>query len=436
MRRLAVPDQRRGQSVAHDPGAGIAHWRTDQGYGFPRRAVRKVSSRIASIEDLRRRAHARVPKPFMDYLESGSFSQITRRENRRDLDSIRFRERVMFDVSNRKLETTMLGEKVAMPVAIGPTGMCGAVWSNGEILSCRAAHEFGIPFSLSTNALLSIEDVRSSVDKPFWFQLYLEKDRGFSKDLLERAKKAGCPVLILTMDLHVEGTRYCDVHNGLGVPPKLTPANIWSIVSHPRWAFAMLHSKRWSFGNYAGKVKSGNVKEMAELVKSQLDSSFDLKTLEWVRSLWPGKLIVKGIMDVEDAKMAVKAGADAILVSNHGGRQLDSAPSTASALPAIIEAVGDRTEVYVDSGVRSGLDVLKFLGLGARACFIGRAYLYGLGPYGQAVVTKALEILKDELGIAMALTGVTDASQVPHDIILRQLSEPTRPASATSGGPF
>ena len=396
----------------------------------------KAPDWIASIEDLRRRAHARVPKPFMDYVESGSFQQITLRENRRDLDAIRFRERVMFDVSNRKLETTMLGEKVAMPVAIGPTGMCGAVWSNGEILSCRAAHEFGIPFSLSTNALLSIEDVRSSVDKPFWFQLYLERDRGFSKELIERSKKAGCPVLILTMDLHVEGTRYVDKHNGLGVPPKLTPANIWSILSNPSWALAMLHSKRWSFGNYAGKMSSGNVAEMAELVKSQLDSSFDVKTLEWVRSLWSGKLIVKGILDIEDAKMAVDAGADAVLVSNHGGRQLDSAPSTASVLSGIVDAVGDRTEVYVDGGVRSGLDVLKFLGLGARACFIGRAYLYGLGAYGQAGVTKALEILKDELDVAMALTGVTDASEVTRDIILRPPPEPLRPATSTSGGPF
>jgi L-lactate dehydrogenase (cytochrome) len=358
------------------------------------------------------------------------------RENRRDLDAMRFRERVMFDVSNRKLETTMLGEKVSMPVAIAPTGMCGAIWSNGEILSCRAAHDFGIPFSLSTNALLSIEDVRSSVDKPFWFQLYLEKDRGFSKELIERAKAAGCPALILTMDLHVEGTRYVDAHNGLGMPPRLTPANIWSIVSHPSWAFAMLHSKRWSFGNYADKVKSGNVKEMAELVRSQLDSSFDVKTLEWVRSLWPGKLIVKGILDVEDAKMAIGAGADAILVSNHGGRQLDSAPSTASVLTSIVDAVGDRCEVYVDSGVRSGLDVLKFLGLGARACFIGRAYLYGLGAYGQPGVAKALEILKDELSIAMALTGVTDVEKVPRGIILRGPPDPTVPAEATSGGPF
>jgi L-lactate dehydrogenase (cytochrome) len=382
--------------------------------------VRKVPKSIASIEDLRRRAHRRVPRPFMDYVESGSFSEITLRANRSDLDAIRFRERVMFDVSHRKLETTMLGEKVAMPLAIGPTGMCGAVWSNGEILSCRAAHDFGIPFSLSTNALLSIEDVASSVDKPFWFQLYLEKDRGFSKELIERARAARCPVLILTMDLHVEGTRYVDIRNGLGVPPRLTPANIWSIVSNPRWAFAMLHSKRWSFGNYAGKVKSGNVSEMAELVKSQLDSSFDVKTLEWVRGLWPGKLIVKGILDPDDARMAVGAGADAILVSNHGGRQLDSAPSTARALAAIVDAIGDDVEIYVDSGVRTGLDILKFLGMGARACFIGRGYLYGLGAYGQAGVTKALEILREELDLAMALTGVTDAAKVPRDVILRE----------------
>ena len=398
--------------------------------------MRNAPGNIASIEELRKKAHARVPKPFMDYLESGSYSQITLRENRRDLDAIRYRERVMFDVSDRKLETTMLGEKVSIPVAIGPTGMCGAVWSNGEILSCRAAHRFGIPFSLSTNALLSIEDVRRSVERPFWFQLYLEKDRGFSKDLLERAKAAGCPALILTMDLHVEGTRYCDVRNGLGVPPKLTPANIWSIVSHPRWALAMLHSKRWSFGNYAGKIKSGNVKEMAELVKSQLDSSFDVKTLEWVRSLWPGKLIVKGILDVDDSKIAVDAGADAVLVSNHGGRQLDSAPSTASVLSEIVDAVGEKTEVYVDSGVRSGLDVLKFLGLGARACFIGRSYLYGLGAYGEAGVYKTLEILRDELSTAMALTGVTDVTKIPRDIILRPPPDPRARAIATSGGPF
>jgi len=389
--------------------------------------VSKVPENVASIEDLRRHAHRRVPKPFMDYVEAGSFGEITLRENRRDLDSIRFRERVMIDVSDRKLETMMLGEKVTIPVALGPVGMCGAVWSNGEILSCRAAHEFGVPFALSTNALLSIDDVAGGVDRPFWFQLYLEKDRGFSEHLIDRAKAVGCPVLILTMDLHVEGIRYVDAHNGLGAPPKLTPANIWSIVSNPSWALAMLHSKRWTFGNYADRSKSGGVKEMAELVRSQLDPSFDVKTLEWVRSLWPGKLIVKGILDVEDAKMAVDSGADAILVSNHGGRQLDSAPSTAAVLPAIVDAVGDRTEVYVDSGVRSGLDVLKFLGLGARGCFIGRSYIYGLGAYGQAGVTKALEVLREELSIAMALVGVTDVKAITREIILRGLPPSDRP---------
>lgn len=386
-----------------------------------------VPKSIASIKDLRRQAHRRVPKPFMDYVEAGSFGEITLLENRRDLESIRFRERVMFDVSDSKLETTMLGEKVAIPVALGPVGMCGAVWSNGEILSCRAAHDFGVPFALSTNALLSIDDVAGAVDRPFWFQLYLEKDRGFSEHLIDRAKAVGCPVLILTMDLHVEGIRYVDTHNGLGMPPRLTPANIWSVVSHPQWAFAMLHSKRWTFGNYANRVKSGNVKEMAELVRSQLDPSFDVKTLEWVRSLWPGKLVVKGLLDVEDAKMALDGGADAILVSNHGGRQLDSAPSTASVLPRIVEAVGDKTEVYVDSGVRSGLDVLKFLGLGARGCFVGRSYIYGLGAYGQAGVTKALEILRQELSIAMALVGVTDVKDVTREIILRGPSPPELP---------
>jgi L-lactate dehydrogenase (cytochrome) len=360
----------------------------------------------------------------MDYVEAGSFAEITLRENRSDLDSIRFRERVMVDVSDRRLETTMLGEKVAMPVALGPVGMLGAVRSNGEILACRSAHDFGVPFALSTNALLSIDDVAEAVKQPFWFQLYLEKDRNFSEHLIDRAKAVGCPVLILTMDLHVEGIRYVDTHNGLGAPPKLTPANIWSIVSHPRWALGMLHSKRWSFGNYADRVQSGNVKEMAELVRSQLDPSFDAKTLQWVRKLWPGKLIVKGLLDPDDARKAVDCGADAILVSNHGGRQLDSAPSTASALPAIVDAVGDRTEVYVDSGVRSGLDILKFLGLGARACFIGRSFVYGLGAYGAPGVTKALEILREELSVAMALTGITDVANVPSDIILRGLPDP------------
>jgi len=379
--------------------------------------MRQAPDSIASIEDLRRRARRRVPRPFFDYVENGSFAELTLRRNRADLDAIILRERVMFDVSDRRLETTMIGQKVAMPVALAPAGLCGGVWPNGEILSCRAAQEFGVPFTLSTNALLSIEDVAKSASAPFWFQLYLTRDRGFSEELIDRAKAAGCSALILTMDLHVEGTRYRDVHNGLGIPPKLTAANIWSIVSHPRWAIGMLGSRRWSFGNYKGKVNPGDVAEMAKLVKEQLDPSFDRTTLEWVRSLWPGKLVVKGILDPDDARLAVDSGADAVLVSNHGGRQLDSASSTVSILPEIVDAVGDRTEIFVDGGVRSGIDVLKFLGLGARACFVGRAYLYGLGSYGQAGVAKALDILREELDIAMALAGITDASAVPRAVI-------------------
>jgi L-lactate dehydrogenase (cytochrome) len=377
----------------------------------------KVPDTIASIEDLRIRARRRVPRPFFDYVESGSFEELTLRRNRADLDALEFRQRVMSDVSALDLTTTMLGERVTMPVALAPVGLCGAVWSNGEILSCHAAQRFGIPFSLSTNAVLSIEDVAENVDRPFWFQLYLTRDRGFSEELIQRAKAAGCSALILTMDLHVEGTRYRDVHNGLGIPPKLTAANIWSVASRPRWAFGMLRSKRWSFGNYAGRSDPANLKQMAQLIREQLDPSFDRSSLEWVRRLWPGKLIVKGILDAEDARIAIDCGADAILISNHGGRQLDGATSTAAILPEIVHAVGDRAEVFVDSGVRSGLDVLRFLALGARACFIGRAYLYGLGAYGEQGVVKTLELIAAELSVAMALTGVTCASSVSRSVL-------------------
>lgn len=379
--------------------------------------MRLPLDRVASIEDLRAQARRRVPKPFFDYLESGSFQELTLRRNRHALDGLALRQRVMEDVSRRKLSATMLGEQVAMPVALAPAGLCGAIRANGEILSCRAAQAFGVPFCLSTNALLSIEDVAESVAKPFWFQLYLTRDRGFSAELIERAKATHCTALVLTMDLHVEGTRYADVHNGLGVPPELTFRNLWSILSHPRWAVGMLRSKRWSFGNYAGRVNPSDIGKMAELVKNQLDPSFDAKSLEWVRKLWPGKLIVKGILDSEDAQIATGAGADAVLVSNHGGRQLDSAHATAVALSEIVRTVGERTEVFVDSGIRSGLDLLKFLALGARGCFIGRAYLYGLGAFGQAGVEKALEILRDELDIAMALTGTTDVEAVSPELV-------------------
>ena len=374
-------------------------------------------SRIASIGDLREVARKRIPKPFFDYLESGSFAEITLRRNRDALDSTELRQHVMDSVSDRRLDSTMLGEKVAMPVALAPVGLCGAMWPNGEIHACRAAQEFGVPFTLSTNALLSIEDVAESVAKPFWFQLYLARDRGFSSELIGRAKHAGCTALVLTMDLHVEGIRYCDVHNGLGVPPKLTTSNVWSIVSHPRWALGMLRSKRWSFGNYAGRVPPSKIREMAKLVKEQLDPSFDASSIDWVRKQWSGKLIVKGILEPDDACTAIERGADAVLVSNHGGRQLDSARSTVEAIQDVADAVDGRAELFVDSGIRSGLDVLKFLALGADACFVGRAYLYGLGAFGQDGVRKALDILREELDVAMALTGVTDVRKVPGGLL-------------------
>ncbi len=384
-------------------------------------------SRIASIEDLRRVAREHIPKPFFDYLENGSFSEITLRANREDLDAIELRQNVMQDVSDRRLGTVMLGERVAMPVALAPVGLCGAMWPNGEVHACRAAQDFGLPFSLSTNALLSIEDVAGSVRLPFWFQLYLTRDRGFTKELIERAHAAGCRVLILTMDLHVEGIRYRDVHNGLGVPPTLTAANAWSILSHPRWTLGMLRSKRWSFGNYAGRVPPSKIREMAKLVKEQLDPSFDASCIDWVREQWPGKLIVKGILEPEDARTAIERGADAVLVSNHGGRQLDGARSSAAAIQDVVDAVDGRAELFVDGGIRSGLDILKFLALGADGCFIGRAFLYGLGAFGQDGVSKALEILRDELDVAMALTGVTDVRQIPRDLVRVPRSQPREP---------
>ena len=378
-----------------------------------------MSRIFSNVADLKEGARSRVPKPFFDWVENTAYDGITYRRNRADLDAIELRQRVMRDVSGRSTASTMLGQAVTMPVALAPTGLCGGVWPNGEILACRAAQRFGVPFTQSTNSVLRIEDIASAVEQPFWFQLYITKDRLFSEHLIERAKEAECPVLILTMDLHVEGKRHRDEKNGIGVPPRLTPGNVWSVISHPRWAFAMLGSKRWSFGNYSELVSPLKFREMAIKVKAQMDASFNATTLEWVRSKWPGKLIVKGILDPRDAVMAADAGADAVLVSNHGGRQLDGTCSSVAALPAVCEAVGDRLEVYVDSGIRSGIDVLRMLGLGAKGCFIGRAYLYGLGADGEAGVTKALELIQEELSVAMALTGVTDLQKLPSDLLIR-----------------
>jgi L-lactate dehydrogenase (cytochrome) len=389
------------------------------------------------IEDLRVEAARRVPKPFFEYVENGSYDELTLRANRRDLDAIRFRQRVMLNVAERRHGGTMLGGPVTIPLALAPTGLCGALCANGEIKAARAARRFGVPFCLSTMSVDSIEDVAAAVEAPFWFQLYLMKDRKISESLIGRAKAAGCSALVLTMDLHVEGQRNRDVKNGLGIPPKLTPANIWSIVSRPRWALPMLRSREWTFGNLKGEVKNADdLGELAEWVKSQFDPTFDWHTIDWVRQRWGGKLIVKGILDPEDAKLAVKVGADAVLVSNHGGRQLDGAPSTASQLPAIRDAIGGaKAELWADSGIRSGQDVLKFLALGASACMIGRAYLYGLGAAGEDGVIKALELIRDEMDVTMALTGLTDASNVPSNLILgppeRAAQEPAAEAYIT-----
>jgi len=376
--------------------------------------------RIANIEDLREIARKRVPKTFFEYVEAGSYDELTLRANRACLDALELRQRVMVDVSSRVQATTIVGQPVSLPVVLAPAGLTGAVYPNGEIHAARAAAAFGIPFCLSTMSVCSIEDVADSAAGPFWFQLYLMKDHGFSRTLIERAHAAQCPVLVLTMDLHVEGQRVVDVHNGLGIPPKLTLANVLDVAMHPRWAFGMLRSREYTFGNLKDAIRnSGNLGILSEWVKQQFDPSFDQHDVEWVRKLWPGKLIVKGILDPQDAEIAVAAGADAILVSNHGGRQLDGAPSTAEAFPAVRDVVGDRAELLFDSGIRSGLDLLKALALGARACFIGRAYLYGLGAYGEQGVRKTLSLLSEELDTGMALTGVTDVRAVPRDVIVQ-----------------
>ncbi len=375
---------------------------------------------VANIEDLRAIAGRRVPRTFFEYVEAGSYDELTLRANRAHLDALELRQRVMTDVSSRIRATTIVGEPASLPVALAPAGLTGAVYPNGEIHAARGAEAFGVPFCLSTMSVCSIEDVADAVATPFWFQLYLMRDRGFSRSLIERARAARCPVLVLTMDLHVEGQRTADVHNGLGIPPRLTLANVLNVAMHPRWALGMLRSKEYTFGNLKDAIRnSGNLGALSEWVKHQFDPSFDRHDVEWVRKLWPGKLIVKGILDPQDAEIAADAGADAILVSNHGGRQLDGAPSTVEAFPAVRDAVGDRVELLFDSGIRSGIDLLKALGLGARACFIGRAYLYGLGARGEAGVRKALGLLAEQLDTGMALTGVTDVKSVPRDVIVR-----------------
>jgi L-lactate dehydrogenase (cytochrome) len=375
---------------------------------------------ITNIEDLRQLAMRRAPRAIFEYVDRGSYSEDTIRANSADLAAIRLRQRVMIDVSNRNLATTMLGEPVSMPVAIAPTGLTGIMHGDGEILGCRAAHAAGIPFCLSTMSICSIEDVAANVSKPFWFQLYVMKDRGFSRSLVERAIAAKCSALMLTLDLQIQGQRHRDIKNGLAVPPKLTLANALDIATKPAWALKVLMGKRKTFGNLAGRIPSAkSLTTLSQWIAGQFDPSLNWKDVEWIRGMWPGKLILKGVLDAEDAKLAAATGADALVVSNHGGRQLDGAPSSVAALPRVVDAVGDRTEVWFDSGIRSGQDVLRALALGARATMIGKSWLYGLGAGGEAGVTKALEILRKELDVSMALTGTRDVREVDARVLDR-----------------
>ena len=368
---------------------------------------------ITCIEDLRELARRKVPRAFFDYAEAGSYSQQTLDANRADLQRLKLRQRVLVDVAARDTSTTILGEKVPLPIALGPVAMTGLERGNGEILACRAAHAAGIPFTMSTLSICSIEDVAQAVDKPFWFQLYVMKDRGFVRSLIERAAAARCSALVLTVDLQVLGQRHCDVKNGLSVPPALKIKNLVNMATKPGWVCSVLGGRRWTFGNLDGHVKGmEGVKSLAQWVGSQFDATLNWKDLDWIRNIWPGPLIVKGILDVEDAKLAAKTGATALVVSNHGGRQLDGAPSSISMLPRIAEAVGAEIEVMFDGGVRTGQDVLRALALGARSCLIGRAYIFGLGAGGEAGVAKAIDILRKELDVSMALTGVKSIEEI------------------------
>jgi L-lactate dehydrogenase (cytochrome) len=381
--------------------------------------------RMTCIEDLRRSARRKVPRAFFDYCEGGSYAEETLGANRADLRNIKLRQRVLVDVARRDLATTIAGEPATMPVALAPIGLAGMQHGDGEILACRAAHAAGIPFCLSTMSICSIEDVAASVDKPFWFQLYVMKDRGFVRSLIERAAAARCSALVLTVDLQVLGQRHADIRNGMTVPPEIRIRNLLDIASKPAWALSVLRGKRKTFGNLAGQVKGmEGVTSLSRWIAGQFDPALSWKDVEWIKSLWPGRLIIKGILDVEDARTAAKTGAVALVVSNHGGRQLDGAPSSISALPPIVDAVGSEIEVMFDGGIRSGQDVLRALALGARSCMIGRAFLYGLGAAGQAGVARAIEIIRNELDVSMALTGTRTIAeigpQVLHDVMPRE----------------
>ena len=374
---------------------------------------------ITTIEDLRVLAEKRVPRMFYDYADSGSWTESTYRANEGDFQKIKLRQRVAVNMDNRSTATTMIGQAVAMPVAIAPTGLTGMQHADGEILAARAAKKFGVPFTLSTMSICSIEDVAKHAGEGFWFQLYVMKDKGFIERLIDRAKAANCSALVLTLDLQILGQRHKDLKNGLSAPPKLTLANIINIATKPRWALGMLGTPRRQFGNIVGHVTGvADMSSLSSWTASQFDPGLNWGDVEWIKKRWGGKLILKGIQDVEDARMAVQSGADALIVSNHGGRQLDGAQSSIEALPAIVDAVGSQIEVHMDGGIRSGQDVVKARALGARGVYIGRSMLYGLGAMGEAGVSKALEIIHKELYLTMAFCGRTQMDTVDKSILL------------------
>jgi L-lactate dehydrogenase (cytochrome) len=373
---------------------------------------------MTCIEDLRQAARRRVPRAFYEYADGGSYAEQTLNANRTNLEGIKLRQRVLVDVSNRSTATTILGEPVSLPLALAPIGLCGMQHGDGEILACRAAQAAGIPFTLSTMSICSIEDVAAAVDKPFWFQLYVMKDRGFVRSLIERAAAAKCDALVLTVDLQILGQRHRDIKNGMTVPPQWRLRNIVDMASKPAWLLSVARGKRRTFGNIAGHVRGmENVNSLSHWIAGQFDETLSWKDVEWIADQWRGKLILKGILDVEDARMAAKTGAAALVVSNHGGRQLDGAPSSIAALPPIAEAVGSSIEILFDGGIRSGQDVMRAVALGARACLSGRAYIYGLGAGGQAGVARAIEIIRNELNVSMALTGVKSIGEIDRHTI-------------------
>jgi L-lactate dehydrogenase (cytochrome) len=373
---------------------------------------------VACIDDLRAVAQRRLPRMIFDFVDGGSYAEATCRANRRDLDAIPFNQNICVDVSGRSTATTLLGEELAFPAVIAPTGLSGLVWPAGEIAAARAANDAGVPYCLSTMSVCSIEDLAAAVTKPFWFQLYMLKDRGFVQALVKRAQDAGCPVLVLTADVPVLGQRHRDVRNGLTVPLRFSTRAALDIASRPVWALRALGSGKRTFGNLAGKIGGTSTGSLAQWIGTQFDGAMRWSDVEWLRGLWPGKLVVKGVLKAEDAEQARRCGADGIVVSNHGGRQLDGAPSSITALDRVAQKIGGRLEIIVDSGFRSGQDVMRALALGARACMIGRAPLFGLAANGQAGVASALDIIRKELSATMALCGVNTVAEIDHRVLV------------------